>query len=149
MVHKICQNHLKILPNTLWTRSKWPKFYTLVPRWQNFNKSSHTAWASKNGPGKRRQIWCDNEREGERVWPDLAKFCHFGKTLQVFGLFLIWQNAEPTLANLWHYWANFHCCKWSYLKNNITIWSHWREKKEGKIGKRTKQSAFKEITKLV
>ena len=27
-----------------------------------------------------------------------------------YGLFLIWPNAEPTLANLWHYWAIF---KWS------------------------------------
>ena len=26
-------------------------------------------------------------------------------------LFLIWWNAEPTLANLWHYWADFHPCK--------------------------------------
>ena len=26
--------------------------------------------------------------------------------------FIIWQNTELTLANLWHYWANFHCCKW-------------------------------------
>ena len=32
------------------------------------------------------------------------------------GLFLFWQNTEPTLANLGHYWANFHCCKWQYLK---------------------------------
>ena len=37
----------------------------------------------------------------------------FTGLLQFFeGFFLIWQNDEPTLANLWHYWANFHCCKW-------------------------------------
>ena len=51
----------------------------------------------------------------------------FGKSLPLWqkfascwqicdGLFLIWQNAEPTLANLWHYWANFHCCKWSHIE---------------------------------
>ena len=40
----------------------------------------------------------------QSVWPDLAKFCHFWQICD--GLFLIWQNAEPTLANLWHYWAN-------------------------------------------
>ena len=28
------------------------------------------------------------------------------------GLFLIWQNIKPTLANLLHYWAYFHCYKW-------------------------------------
>ena len=32
------------------------------------------------------------------------------------GLFLIWQNAEHTLANLQHYWTNFHCCKWPNLE---------------------------------
>ena len=59
------------------------------------------------------------------VWPDLAKFRHFGKMFTVYflfgkilsqlwqffySLFLIWQNVEPTLPNLLHYWANFHCC---------------------------------------
>ena len=57
----------------------------------------------------------------QEVWPDLAKFCHFGKKCtspsQMFdSLFLIWQNAEPTLANLWHYLANFHCCKWPHFE---------------------------------
>ena len=36
------------------------------------------------------------------VWPDLAKFCHFGKKLKAFvfleDLFGAWQNFEPTLA---------------------------------------------------
>ena len=46
------------------------------------------------------------------VWPDLATFHHFAKSLQVFGqifdsLFLIWQNAEPTMLNLWYYRAKF------------------------------------------
>ena len=50
------------------------------------------------------------------VWPDLAIFHYFCKNFtslwQIFeGLFLSWQNGEPTLANVWHYWANFHCCK--------------------------------------
>ena len=40
------------------------------------------------------------------------------------GLFLIWQNAEPILANLWHFWANFLYCKWPNIENNLTIWSH-------------------------
>ena len=32
------------------------------------------------------------------------------------GLFLIWGNAEPTLANLLHYWPNFHCSKWTNIE---------------------------------
>ena len=39
--------------------------------------------------------------------------------------FPIWQNAESTLANLWHYWVSFHCCKWPNIEKYITIWSHW------------------------
>ena len=63
------------------------------------------------------------------VWPDLAKFRHFGKNFQVVDQFLMvyfvfGKNNEPTLANLWQYWANFHCCKWPNIENNLTIWSH-------------------------
>ena len=43
----------------------------------------------------------------------------FGKSLQIFdGLFLIWQNAETTLAHLRHNEANFHCCKWPNIEKN-------------------------------
>ena len=31
----------------------------------------------------------------------------FGEILPLF---------QKSLANLWHYWANFHCCKWPNLK---------------------------------
>ena len=31
-------------------------------------------------------------------------------------LFLFRQNAEPTLANLLHCWANFQCCKWPNIE---------------------------------
>ena len=41
------------------------------------------------------------------------------------GLFLFWQNAEPPLADLWHYWTNFPCCKWpnieKYSNNLVTL----------------------------
>ena len=41
----------------------------------------------------------------------------FTSLWQIFdSFFLIWQNAEPTLAILWHYWANFHCCKWPNIE---------------------------------
>ena len=32
------------------------------------------------------------------------------------GLFLNWQNAEPTLANWKRFWANFHYCKWPNIE---------------------------------
>ena len=38
----------------------------------------------------------------QTVWPDLAKFRHFGAILVVFeGLFNNWQNCEPTLATIY------------------------------------------------
>ena len=41
----------------------------------------------------------------------------FTSLWQMFnGLYLIWQNTQPTLANLWHYWTNFHCSKWPNLE---------------------------------
>ena len=39
---QICQNKLKILPNTKWTLSKWPKCFNIVPKWRNCAKSCHT-----------------------------------------------------------------------------------------------------------
>ena len=39
MACEICQSKLKILPDTKWTHSKWPKFFNYVP---NFAKSGHT-----------------------------------------------------------------------------------------------------------
>ena len=51
----------------------------------------------------------------------LSSVTRFGKILPLWqrftsiwqffdSLFLIWQNAEPTLANLVHFWANLHAC---------------------------------------
>ena len=45
------------------------------------------------------------------LWQKFTIFCQICDCL-----FPIWQNAEPTLANLWHYWANFHCCKWPKIE---------------------------------
>ena len=57
----------------------------------------------------------------EAVWPDLAKFRHFGKILKVFGQFLvgtfsILQTFEPTWV-IFMLRANFHCCKWPKIEN--------------------------------
>ena len=35
--------------------------------------------------------------------------------------FLIWQNVEPSLANLVHYWPNFHCCWRPNINNLVTL----------------------------
>ena len=39
------QNEFKVLPNCKWIFSKWPKFYNIAPKWWDFAKSGHTAWA--------------------------------------------------------------------------------------------------------
>ena len=59
-----------------------------MPKWRDFAKSGHTAVEGERNKGvaktntlKRRckvlQRWT--------VWPDLARFRHFGKNLKVFG----------------------------------------------------------------
>ena len=64
------------------------------------------------------------------MWPDLAKFWHFGKSLQEFGKFftvyflfgkilsLLWQLCD--IIGLIFIFANG-----KILNNNLTIWSHW------------------------
>ena len=55
------------------------------------------------------------------VWPDLAKFRHFGKILKVFGqllkaLFTIWQNFVPSLTKILCYWEKLPPYKWSNIE---------------------------------
>ena len=51
------------------------------------------------------------------VWPDLTKFCYYGKILIVFGVyFVLRKNSNILLAKLLCYWANFQCCKWSNIE---------------------------------
>ena len=62
--------------------------------------------------------------ESRAVWPDLAKFCHFGNkkiTPWQFleGLFSLWQYFEPNLANFYASGQIFICLKWP----NIEKWS--------------------------
>ena len=55
----------------------------------------------------------------DQIWRIFATLPKVYKSLAHFdGLFFTWQIAEPTLANLRHFWAKFHCCKWP---NNLTI----------------------------
>ena len=64
------------------------------------------------------------------MWPDLAKFRHFGKILQVFGKFLMVYFLFGKIYNLLFQ----ICCttelifivaNGQILKHNVTIWSHW------------------------
>ena len=51
----------------------------------------------------------------------------FTSLWQIFdGVFLIWSNSKPSLTNLLHYWANFHCYKWPNIEtefNNLVTLS--------------------------
>ena len=64
------------------------------------------------------------------VWPDLAKFHHFGKSLQVFGQFLmVYFLTGKMLSPLWQignvFGLIFITANGQILKNIISIWSHW------------------------
>ena len=64
------------------------------------------------------------------VWPDLAKFRHFGKSLQVFSKFLtVYILFGKMRSLLWHFLlllGKFSLLEMAkYLKNNLAIWSHW------------------------
>ena len=64
------------------------------------------------------------------VWPDLAKFRHFGNILQVFGKFLTVYFLFGKIVNLlWQicYTSGliFIVANGPILKYNLTIWSHW------------------------
>ena len=65
------------------------------------------------------------------MWPDLAKFRHFGNSVQVFGNFLtVYFLFGKMLSLLWQTCdiIGLICIvgNGQILKNNLTIWSHWR-----------------------
>ena len=55
------------------------------------------------------------------VQPWLLEVCKLSFGLWAFleGLFSIWQNVEPTVANNLCYWANFCCSKYPNLEQII------------------------------
>ena len=64
------------------------------------------------------------------VWPDLAKFRHFGNENKILGNSLWVYFVRVKILNiLWIIFmllANVHCCKWPNIeKYNLAIWSHW------------------------
>ena len=58
----------------------------------------------------------------DQIWRNFTALAKIITSLWQFfdSLFLMWQNAVSTLANLLHYWANFPYYKWP--KNGK---SHW------------------------
>ena len=43
-------------------------------------------------------------------------------------------------------WANFHCCKWPNILNDLAIWSHWLGACDGGCyGKKTISKSFWKI----
>ena len=70
------------------------------------------------------------EQTAAAVWPDLAKFRHFGKTLQVFvkfwTVYFLFGKMFTLLWQIWYFIALiFIVVNGQILKNNLTIWSHW------------------------
>ena len=66
------------------------------------------------------------------VWPDLATFCRLGKSLQVFGKFLmVYLWFGKMLSLLWQIsdiiGLIFFVVNGQVLKNNVTIWSHCKK----------------------
>ena len=83
------------------------------------------------------------------VWPDLAKFCHYGNILLVNLVFdkilnLLWQNFESILAKFWHKFKaiglNFLVVNGQTLKIYLAIWSLWIN--ETKLGTRKSETNF-------
>ena len=78
-------------------------------------------------------------KQCDQIWRNFATFAKHIKTLAKFWGFIkysIWQNFEPTLANVLCKCTNFHCCKWP---NNPTIWSHWSHVWQGRKILRTRR----------
>ena len=64
------------------------------------------------------------------VWPDLAKFRHFGKTLEVFGkfftIYFLFGKMLCQLRQIYYIIGQILIvANGQLLKNSVTIWSHW------------------------
>ena len=51
----------------------------------------------------------DLNRQCDQIWRNFGSVAKSSKSWSIIGgLFTIWQNFEPTLANFVYFWANFH-----------------------------------------
>ena len=99
----------------------------LVNRWRG---GFYSSGKMING---RKWWWNGRKNQNEMMFFSLSFYnfassgTRFGKNLSLWqkctslwqcfdSSFLICQNAEPTLVNLWPCWANFHCCKWPNIE---------------------------------
>ena len=74
-----------------------------------------------------------------KISPFWQKFPSLWQMFQ--GLFLVWQNAEPTLANFGTLLGKFFIvANGQILEINITIWSHWQASTTEKSGYGLKSS---------
>ena len=95
-------------------RTSWILQTSVIVKWEaQCSNMTHGRGHNDRYEGRRQQ--CD------QIWRNFTTLAKVNESLANFyGLFPIWQNAYPTLANLWHYWANFQFCKWP----NIDKWSN-------------------------
>ena len=62
------------------------------------------------------------------VWPDLAKFRHFGAKLKSLAILIRFILYLPKFCTYFgkFYWANFQCCEWPNVWEIMQPhWSHW------------------------
>ena len=86
----------------------------------------------RNGRKRRRRMIKKQKSWNEPMWPDLVKFCHFGKSLQVLGnISMVYFLFGKILSLLFQICdivgLIFSVANGQILKNNLTIWSHLNE----------------------
>ena len=84
----------------------------------------------------------NNHASSETVWPEMAKFRHFSKSLVVNGKFLtVYFLFGQMLSLLWQtsdiIGQFFTVTNGQILKNNTIFWSHWIQKTHWQLFKRT------------
>ena len=76
---------------------------------------------SANIEWERERAGLESERVVVSVWPDLAKFRHFGKIIEAIGNFwgfiYFLSKLLPTLAKFICHWTKLDCCKWTNMEN--------------------------------
>ena len=89
------------------SHSGWQMVTALTPGWVWGRVKSHTwlrafGWTDKKMEEATSNYEEERERDCRPVWPDLAMFRHFGKTLKYFeSLRTIWHTFEQVLLQIW------------------------------------------------
>ena len=72
-----------------------------------------------------KEMWRYKHRGFSSVWPDLAKFRHFCKILNVLVYLLFGKILDLLWETLYPIGQIFVDVNGQMLKNNLVIWSHW------------------------